>query len=470
MKNSLLAACFLVFGPFISAPLVKAQCAHNPTVTGDTLMCPNSSGTLSTQTYDSYQWYKRLYSDPTLTPISGETAQTLSINSADDVLYYFAVEATLGGCTEMSPEVLVDGLMFLPISVSTTGNFTITGNGTVEVCQGDTAFLNVLMPYDTNVVWNNNGNPIAGETNTTLVVTTSGSYTVSASPSLCPDYTDFMFIDIVVNVVDCDSTDCAHDPTVFGDTMMCPGSTGTLSTQVYDAYQWYKRLYSDTVSSPIVGATSQTLSINADDDVLYYFSVAATENGCTEMSPEVLVDGHAFASITVSTTGDFTIGGSGQVLLCPGDTAFLNLLMPYDTNIVWFNGGTPITGQDDPTLVVTGPGSFTVSGAPHICPAFTQTMGIPIDVEMKDCSAGIHENALNLIAIYPNPATDHVTVDGKTLTIHEFRLINPLGQTVMLQNPQSNTVTIDLAGMAPGTYILQVETAAGSVLRKIVKY
>ena len=472
MNRKLFIACILVLLGMGLYGISRAQCAHDPTVSGDTLLCPNSNGTLSTQTADSYQWYKRFYSDPTLTPIAGATSQTLSINSADDVLYYFAVEATVAGCAEMSPEKLVDGMVFLGITVSTTGDFTISGEGVAQVCEGDTAYLNVMMPYDTNVVWYNGGTPIPGETGTTLTVTTPGSFTVSASPSVCPSYSEFMGIDIVVEIIDCDSTvDCPHNPTVQGDTMLCPESTGTLTTQVYDSYQWYKHAYSDSVLQPIAGATSQTLDITYFDDVLFYFSVEATLNGCTEMSPKVLVDGWAFASITVMSEGDFTISGNGELIVCEGDTVFLTVMMPYDTNIVWYNNNTAIPGETETQLVVTEAGSYTVEGTPSLCPDFSQTMGIPIVVIVEECSsAGINDLAGPFpVSVYPNPALHSVTVDAGDLPITRYRLVNVVGQVLADAKGSATGVTLDLSAYPAGTYLLEIHTPAGKQVKQVIK-
>lgn len=471
MNRKLFIACILVLVGMGLYGTSYAQCAHTPTVSGDIMLCPNSTGTLSTQTADSYQWYKRLYNDPTLVPISGATSQTLSINSADDVLYYFAVEATVAGCTEMSAEVLVDGWVFMGITVSSTGDFEIGGNGEMLVCEGDTAFLNVMMPYDTNIVWYNGGNPIPGETETTLVVTTPGSFTVSASPTTCPGYSEFMGIDIVVDVVECGPVDCAHNPTVENNVMLCPEGTGTLGTQVYDSYQWYKHAYSDTVLELIPGATSQTLDITYFDDVLFYFAVEATENGCAEMSPKVLVDGWAFAGITVMSEGDFTIGGNGELLLCEGDTAFLSVLMPYDTNITWFNGGTPMAGETETTLVVTTAGSYTVEGSPTVCPDFSQTMGIPIEVIVDECStAGITDPSETLaVSVYPNPAQHLVTVDAGSTPVLRCRLVNLVGQVLWDNKGSAPVWSIDLSSYPAGTYLLEIHTEAGKLVRQVIK-
>jgi hypothetical protein len=172
------------------------------------------------------------------------------------------------------------------------------------------------------------------------------------------------------------SAQCPFDPTVVpANLILCPNTQDSLSTQVYDSYQWYK------AGAPLVGETGATLLVDAYNDAAYHFSVEATLDGCTEMSPEVLVDGWAFLSPTVMTTGAeplyFTQNGP---VYCGLDTVLLVMMQPYDINIQWTDGGNPIPGATDDTLVVTSQGQYSASGAPSICPDFVQQLGVWVDV------------------------------------------------------------------------------------------
>jgi len=74
---------------------------------------------------------------------------------------------------------------------------------------------------------------------------------------------------------------CAHTNTIFPNLLLCPNETGTFWTQPADSYQWY-----DDFGNPISGATQQSLQVVAG----LSYSVFTTRNGCSEMSPQVLVD------------------------------------------------------------------------------------------------------------------------------------------------------------------------------------
>jgi hypothetical protein len=154
-------------------------CPHDPTISPDNLvLCPNSSDTLFTQIGDAYQWYK----DGNL--IQGATDSFLVVNSFTDSGSSFSVSTTLNSCSELSPSVLVDGWFFLPLTVSTYGL------DNPPLCEGDTLILQVNQPYSENITWFLDGNVLAGQTNDSLVVTQSVTYSVTGFTSLCPNYSD----------------------------------------------------------------------------------------------------------------------------------------------------------------------------------------------------------------------------------------------------------------------------------------
>ena len=69
---------------FLLAKTAQAQCPFDPTVTGNLLLCPGATSTLSTQQYDAYQWYSRPFgSGGSAQPIPGATGQTLEVGAAE---------------------------------------------------------------------------------------------------------------------------------------------------------------------------------------------------------------------------------------------------------------------------------------------------------------------------------------------------------------------------------------------------
>ncbi len=187
MKNVFIISVLLLTG---LATRVSAQCSFTPRITPESMiLCPNTQDTLWTQVYDSYQWYKAG------SPISGATLQYYVVDHYRDAGSRFSVEVTLDGCTEMSDDMLVDGWAFLGVTVMSSGNYQFDRNRQVNVLcdstamQGrDTMILTLNMPYNTNIQWFRNSQPIPGANSNVYHVTETGDYVVEGAPATCPDY------------------------------------------------------------------------------------------------------------------------------------------------------------------------------------------------------------------------------------------------------------------------------------------
>ncbi|MDB5236552.1 MAG: hypothetical protein JWR44_3545 [Hymenobacter sp.] len=75
------------------------------------------------------------------------------------------------------------------------------------------------------------------------------------------------------------------------------------------------------------------------------------------------------------------------------------------------------------------------------------------------------------VSVYPNPAADQLTVQLSGLTkpagAVRATLLNLLGQVVAEQRGTGSTLTLGLADVAPGVYLLRLQTAAGVSSRRV---
>ena len=77
------------------------------------------------------------------------------------------------------------------------------------------------------------------------------------------------------------------------------------------------------------------------------------------------------------------------------------------------------------------------------------------------------EIALNELALFPVPATNHLMVSGADLNNRMARIFSSTGQLV--QHGVVSASTIDIGSLASGVYLLEVTTPKGAVKRTFVK-
>jgi len=443
----------LVSGLFFGGTAI----AQTPTVSGDDMLCPDGTGTLTTQTFDSYQWLRRYYGSTVTDPIPGETSQSLVMDYYDYAASYMSVATTLGGVADTSAEFFVDGYAFLGPYVISDGDFTVGMSGESILCPGSTMTFEFGMPYTTNITWYLDGNPIPGETSSILTVSQPGSYYVEGAPAVCPDYIQGPGVSLDVVVLDFAPIDVTltgdFTTGLAGQAILCPGKTLSLNLQnPYDTdIVWYKD------GNPIAGVTAPTLSVNTVGIYTVEAAPADCPNYIQTFSPEVVVEVLTFAPLELTVSGDYTDGPNGEYMLCDdADEVIITLGNPYDTDITWYNNATVIVGENSQTLTVTDPGSFLVSAAPAACPDFMQNTIIPIVV--TNCGLGLEDDLAGVkVDVFPNPASANLTVQIAAEFIGStYELLDQAGrkvQTGQLLNTQNSLETAELQS---GMYVLRV--------------
>lgn len=77
------------------------------------------------------------------------------------------------------------------------------------------------------------------------------------------------------------------------------------------------------------------------------------------------------------------------------------------------------------------------------------------DIVVSDGFVSINDIEINDINIYPNPASDFVTVSNAENA--EITIINMLGQVVTSQFANSSCEIVNISNLTNGTYIIRVE-------------
>lgn len=264
------------------------QCAFTATLSPDNLiLCPQGTGELNLNivpaTYDSVKWYKWLsFGSFEAEEIPNwENLQVVNLNQFDHSGYSFFAQVYAGDCSEFSDTVLVDGYIFLPPVVMHGGSAELNQNGVWEIGCGQDATLELMMPYTNSIVWYRNGTPIPDENTQLLNITQSGLYTVSGAPELCPDWVNFLGLELEYVVL--------PEP-----ELNISFSGNQLSASGGNSWQWYLN------GIEISGATEQVYSAITEG---YYQVEAIFDVNCVVLSDSFQVNTTSLANRLFQTLG-----------------------------------------------------------------------------------------------------------------------------------------------------------------------
>ena len=73
------------------------------------------------------------------------------------------------------------------------------------------------------------------------------------------------------------------------------------------------------------------------------------------------------------------------------------------------------------------------------------------------------------LSLFPNPARTTVSFQNLTGAALPYRVLNQLGQVVQAGQAPAGAVRVEVADLAVGTYLLELQTAAGRVGHRLVK-
>lgn len=448
--------------------------AQQPQIQGDTMLCPQGDGTAyiaNDMTYDTYQWYVDFYPHDTFVAVAGATQATFTYDAFNYSMAKIRVATTTGNDTYTSNELLIDSMVFLPITymTETEGNAEFDPNAQAYVICGEGAVINTVNSPYTIVQWYKDGTIIPGATNQQLTITTPGVYYAVASPQGCPDFQQTTLESVVVF--------CTQNnpvPVIDGDLMLCPntnGTAGTTTNMAYDSYQWYADFYPYDDFEAIAGATQSTLTYDWMNYDQARLKLIVTLDGETYESNVIQIDSHQWGSMIVvgEVTENVSFNDDDQVWeLCDG-TSFVNTVnSPYTENIQWNKDGVPVEGATNSSYTITSAGSYTVTASPVVCPENSAT-SLPIVVVMKNCNMSVANPNAVLFSLYPNPAADKITITNAE-AYTTYVIFDVMGKNVMSGSIDTNSSVIDVEILEAGNYVLQLtgdQTKASQLFIKL---
>ena len=255
----------------------------------------------------SYQW--RLNG----TNITGATSSTYTANASGS---YTVVVTNTSTCSATSTATVVT-VNALPVA-------SITPNGLVEICQGQSIALtaNGGVTY----LWS------TGAPTQSITVSTEALYTVTVTDiNGCTDTeSQFVKVNLLPNIG-------------VNNASICLGQSATLTATGGLSYVW----------SPATGlsaTTGSTVSSSTATNTMY--TVTGTgANGCTNS---------ATATVTVNALPTATITPATATTFCQGGSVVLNANTDAGLTYQWFNNANAISGAISASYTATTSGSFTV--------------------------------------------------------------------------------------------------------------
>jgi hypothetical protein len=427
------------------------------------------------------------------TPGGNQSGQSVSATQAGS----FVVSASdVNGCNSIATAVTV--------SINSVLSITVTPDGPLEFCPGDSVVLSAATGF-TGYNW-------TGTTDTTssITVSTSGTYSVSANSGNGCLASSAPFVVQVFAVPQ------AIPVTPAGQITVCDGDSIVLiAGSGYTDYVWTGVTSNDS----LIVSEAGTYSVTAFD-----------ANGCSAVSGDVVISYDPAFSIGVSPVS--------PVSLCDGETVVLTAEDGF-TNYVWSTSST------DATLSVSSPGIYSVSAEngdgcignslpilveavvpPVAAFTYNQTTGYTVDftcttpsgqtffwdfggitsteeapsftfsfdgtwpvklIVSNGCGvdtiivdvvvvkqAGIKDHPTLAFNLQPNPGKENLILVGETSFNQKvgLKVVNILGQTIH-QNELflsgSWSTSVNMAEQSSGVYWIILESDRGRSVRKWLK-
>ncbi|MBU3661108.1 MAG: PKD domain-containing protein [Flavobacteriales bacterium] len=345
-----------------------------PTITasGPTTICQGSSVTLTSSEISGNVWS------------TGETSQSIIVTTSGT----YSLTYSINGCTSAPASQIVT-------VTSNPSTPTVTPSDPVAFCVGGSVTL--TSSATSGNTWS------TGETTQSIVVNSSGSYTVTVGASGCSATSAAVIV--TTNPI-------PPTPTITASqTSICSPQSATLTSSVSSGNTWS------------TGATSNSISVSSSGT---YTLTTTDANGCVSQSANITINANPQPTAP-------TITANGPTNFCQGGSVTLSSSSP--------TGNTWSTGATTQTIVVTTSGTYTLTY-----------------LDANGCTSAI---ASQTVTVNSNPPTPTITASGPTtfctsgsVTLSSSATSGNTWSTGA--NTQNITVT------TPGTYSVTVGAAGCS--------
>jgi hypothetical protein len=422
-----------------------------PTISGISSICSGSSTTLTVQnplSGNTYVWS------------NGSTGTSIQVTSAGSFTVYG---------TSSCGASAVSGAF--SVAVNQSPSVSVSNNGSITFCQGDSIQLISNATTGVSYQWKKDNIDVVGATNSNYFVQNSGSFSIVVTSSNGCSTTSNS-INVVVNPLP-SSTISSTSPLQYctGDIIL-----NDLAVSQNQNYLWN------------TGEITQLITVNQAGT----YSVLVTDaNGCQNSD-----------SIQITVNPLPVVNAGNDQTICQGNVVTLtaNGANTYSwnnsvTNNVAFTPtvsnnyvvtGTDVNGcQDSDTVQVTvnptsasqltqtAVSSYTLNGQTYTqTGTYTQVLqnqfgcDSTITLNLTINSSGINELNGEIVSIYPNPASNQITI-AYSGQIQKVEIMDTKGARVFTSMENNKEIVLP-ANMPSGYYLVLVQTTEGVFLKELV--
>jgi hypothetical protein len=324
-------ACWTEFNPnaqsYTTVP-VSYMTAPTISFTGTTTFCNGGTRTLTASSgYTSYSWS------------NGATTQSITVSTTGN---YTVTATNTRGCALTSDPVVIT------VTPGPAANVSVSGATTF--CTGGAALLAGSSSLGASYQWYNNNVIISGATTPYYTATASGSYSLRTTLKGCTGNSNTTTVTVNANPT----------ATIAGTLTVCNGGSTTLTapTGTGLTYQWNQG------GSAIPGATASTY--NAMTGGSYTVEVY-NSNGCSATS---------VAATVVATTLSVATTATNSGIICGTSPVTLTATTVTGATYEWYRNGQIIAGATGTTYAANTSGAHYAKITKTGCSAFSNSISV----------------------------------------------------------------------------------------------
>jgi hypothetical protein len=236
--------------------------------------------------------------------------------------------------------------------------------------------------------------------------------------------------------------------TALSGTTFCQGGSVVLEASHNGiALQWKKN------GAIIPGATSTTYTATKTGT----YTCEASNLCNTAISTGIVV--------TANKNPNANITADGPTTFCPGDNVNLNVTPVGGSAYQWYKGPTPIAGATSLSYTATTSGNYKCRVTKIATGCYKNSNTIPVNVMCKELVVSTENN----FTIFPNPATQEITITSEDVSAKSIYIIDAVGQVVQTILTEQTSINIDIQPYANGVYFIKINSEAGSITKSFVK-